>query len=196
MATPNQIEANRLNAQRSTGPRSVEGKDTSRWNALKHGIDAQSLILPGEDPDQLAALAERYHQQFHPASATEELLVRSLVLSDWRQQRYARIEAKFIEISIDPALDFESAVAMLFTDKSSPLRLVFQRQQTAYREWTNSLKELQRIQKERKAQEEIEKAKPRAEEPITRPDPPEAAEEQPAPSQPQPSEEPEPAVTG
>ena len=176
--SPNQIEANRLNAQRSTGPRSVEGKDTSKWNALKHGIDAQSLILPGEDPGQLAALAEQYNRQFHPANAVEECLVRSLVLSDWRQRRFARIEAKLIEISVDPALDFESAVALLFSDKSSPLRHVFQRQQAARREWTSSLKELERLQKERKKEEEREEEKAAAGQPTARPNPPAASDQQ------------------
>ena len=49
MATPAQLAANRANAQRSTGPRSVEGKSVSRFNALKHGVDAASIALPGED---------------------------------------------------------------------------------------------------------------------------------------------------
>jgi hypothetical protein len=50
MATPAQIAANRANAQKSTGPRTAEGKAASRLNALKHGLDAESLIIPGEDP--------------------------------------------------------------------------------------------------------------------------------------------------
>src|ERR1035437_7669571 len=57
MATPAQITANRANAQKSTGPRSVEGKSASRFNALKHGIDAASIVIPGEDPADYAALA-------------------------------------------------------------------------------------------------------------------------------------------
>jgi len=56
MATPTQIEANRLNAQKSTGPRSAEGKAAVRFNALKYGVDAESLILPGEDQAQLEEL--------------------------------------------------------------------------------------------------------------------------------------------
>ena len=50
MATIQQIEANRLNAQKSTGPRSVEGKAVSCFNATKTGIDAKSQIIRGEDP--------------------------------------------------------------------------------------------------------------------------------------------------
>ena len=54
MSSRKQIEANRLNAQKSTGPRSVEGKAAIRFNALKTGIDAKSQVIPGEDPAALA----------------------------------------------------------------------------------------------------------------------------------------------
>jgi hypothetical protein len=46
MATPKQNQANRQNAQRSTGPRSAEGKAASRFNALKTGIDAKAQGTP------------------------------------------------------------------------------------------------------------------------------------------------------
>src|ERR1017187_3289081 len=58
MSTLRQIEANRRNAQQSTGPTSVTGKATSSMNALKTGIHAKSLVLPSEDLadlDQLIA---------------------------------------------------------------------------------------------------------------------------------------------
>lgn len=117
MSTPSQIEANRLNALKSTGPRSAEGKETSRFNALKNGIEAESLVLPGEDPARLAALSRNYLVQFLPVGPVEERLVRSLTLSDWYQERFARIEAKIVALSIDPALDYETAVAMLYAGK-------------------------------------------------------------------------------
>ena len=45
------VAANRINASRSTGPKTVEGKERSRRNALKHGLAAQMLDAPGLDPD-------------------------------------------------------------------------------------------------------------------------------------------------
>ena len=55
MATAAQIEANLLNAQKSTGPRTDEGKARARLNALKHGMSARTFIPvpPHEDPKQL-----------------------------------------------------------------------------------------------------------------------------------------------
>ncbi len=51
MATAAQIEANRLNAQKSTGPKTVGGKTRARFNALKHGMTARTImpVLPQED---------------------------------------------------------------------------------------------------------------------------------------------------
>jgi hypothetical protein len=49
LATERQIAANRLNAQRSTGPRTEAGKANSRRNALKHGLTAEKMLLEYED---------------------------------------------------------------------------------------------------------------------------------------------------
>ena len=48
MATTRQIEANRANSRKSTGPRTDEGKAAVRLNALKHGLSADCVIIPGE----------------------------------------------------------------------------------------------------------------------------------------------------
>src|SRR5215470_4745187 len=94
MSTPSQITANRLNAQHSTGPSSVEGKAVTRFNAMKHGIDAASLVIPGEDPSELAQLAEDFHKEYQPEGALESVLVQTLVRSEWSRRRYFRIEAQ------------------------------------------------------------------------------------------------------
>ena len=49
MASQKQIEANRRNAQRSTGPASELGKAVAKFNALKHGMTADTAVLPYED---------------------------------------------------------------------------------------------------------------------------------------------------
>jgi hypothetical protein len=102
MATPAQIQANRRNARLSTGPRSVEGKAASRFNALKSGIQAKSQVIPGEDPAELEELAAGYHREFHPATPLERFLVDSLVNSEWQLRRYHTIEARLWEHSITP----------------------------------------------------------------------------------------------
>src|SRR4029079_7131658 len=68
MSTLRQIEANRRNAQKSTGPTSVTGKAASSMNALKSGIHAKSLVLPSEKLADLEQLIDAYYQRHLPDS--------------------------------------------------------------------------------------------------------------------------------
>ena len=100
MATLKQIEANRLNSQKSTGPRSVEGKAAVRFNALKTGIDAQSQVIPGEDPAALQLLAAEYHGRYQPATPEVRALVDILVTAEWLQRRFRTLEAQLWQYNI------------------------------------------------------------------------------------------------
>ena len=55
MTTLKQFEANRLNALKSTGPRTEEGKRRSRCNAIRHGLTAETVIVGLEDPEDYGA---------------------------------------------------------------------------------------------------------------------------------------------
>jgi hypothetical protein len=93
MATPAQIAANRLNAQKSTGP-STAGITVTCFNALKSGIDAKSQVIPGEDSAELEALAENYRTQFQPISPVEVALLDTLITADWELRRLRKIQPK------------------------------------------------------------------------------------------------------
>jgi hypothetical protein len=101
MPTQSQIDANRRNAQHSTGPRTAEGKAASIMNALKTGIDAQSSIIPGEDAAALAALTERFHRDCQPQSEIESILVDDIVRDTWLLGRLARIDAQLLVYKIE-----------------------------------------------------------------------------------------------
>ena len=96
MATLKQIEANRCNAQHSTGPRTAQGKAISRMNALKSGIDARNEAATGEDPAALAALAEEYDREFQPLGVVERFLVDILIKDDWFMRRYRFLSADLV----------------------------------------------------------------------------------------------------
>ena len=96
MATPAQITANRANAQLSTGPISAAGKAASSRNALKLGIHAKSLVIPGEDPGELEELTEAYERDLVPIGAVETALVETIVRSAWFMRRVSRIEAEVV----------------------------------------------------------------------------------------------------
>jgi len=103
MSTLHQIEANRRNAQLSTGPRTPEGKAVSRCNALKSGINAKAQVIPGEDPAELEAMTQGYHNDWKPATYLERFLVDSLVRADWLLQRLSRLEAELWAHEMDQA---------------------------------------------------------------------------------------------
>ncbi len=93
MATLKQIDANRRNAQRSTGPITPEGKQSSSQNALQSGIYAEKEVLPFEDASQLETLTIDYQTRFHPTTPEARALVDSLIHHEWLLRRLRRAEA-------------------------------------------------------------------------------------------------------
>jgi hypothetical protein len=146
MATPAQIIANRLNAQKSTGPSSPEGKAASRFNALKHSASAKSLVIPGEDQAELAELAASYHEQFQPLGPEEALLLEKIIAADWTQRRMSRLEAEaFNTLIAQQDADVENPLGAAFLqDCQGPkaLQQIFRRREAASREWYRALAEL------------------------------------------------------
>jgi hypothetical protein len=104
MSSQAQINANRLNSLKSTGPTSPEGKAASSLNALKTGIHAASHIICGEDPAALEALTAAFLLQFQPTDPNQLALVDTLIAAEWTQRRLRRIEAELWN-SRDESLD-------------------------------------------------------------------------------------------
>ncbi len=74
MATEKQIAANRNNAQKSTGPKTAEGKTKSSGNALKHGLTSPYALLPGESEEEYACHREELLDELYPDSSIEHYL--------------------------------------------------------------------------------------------------------------------------
>src|SRR5664280_3120023 len=89
--TEKTLAANRLNAKRSTGPRTERGKNTSKFNALMTGLFAKHVVIPlcdGEgSEEQFARLLADLEQEFPPEGPLEELYVEKLAKSVWRFRR-------------------------------------------------------------------------------------------------------------
>src|ERR1035438_5447301 len=88
-----QMNANRENAQKSTGPRTTAGKAASSRNGLKHGLCADKHLLPGEDPEDFLALVHDLLNTFHPVGEGEEKLVLRMAADQWRLDRIFPMEA-------------------------------------------------------------------------------------------------------
>ena len=94
MSSLRQIEANRRNAQKSTGPTSVTGKAASSMNALKTGIYAQSLVLPSENLADLEQLIDEWYQRHNPTTPEARSLVDDLIYGEWIKRRLRAAETQ------------------------------------------------------------------------------------------------------
>jgi hypothetical protein len=96
--SPAQIEASRRNGARSKGPVTAEGKARASRNAFRHGLCAEQLLAPGEDPAAFAALLAELTAEHAPESPSEALLVERLALTAWKLARADRLEARLATI--------------------------------------------------------------------------------------------------
>ncbi|MFH1372760.1 MAG: hypothetical protein ABII79_03070 [bacterium] len=91
-----QLAANRRNARRSTGPRTPEGKERVKWNALKHGLLAESVVVPNrhglEKRNQFESLLAQLHDELNPVGMLEEMQVEKIAVAYWRLRRALRTE--------------------------------------------------------------------------------------------------------
>ncbi len=85
--TKTRAEINRENAQKSTGPKTEEGKAKSSQNRFKHGVYSKQVVAPGEDPAELDELRAKLRDEHQPANTTEEILVDELAQHYWRMRR-------------------------------------------------------------------------------------------------------------
>ena len=92
MASERQLLANRLNAQRSTGPRTFRGKSRSRRNALKHGLTARTIVPGVEDKDDFSNFSARIASSYRVSSALQQELLSRLTGILWRLRRAQVIE--------------------------------------------------------------------------------------------------------
>ena len=92
MASDKQIQANRLNAKKSTGPQSPEGKQRVAQNRTKHGLAGGHVVLPGEDQSAFDDLLATLIDNWQPHSETEAFLVDTMAFNQWRLIRIGRME--------------------------------------------------------------------------------------------------------
>jgi len=100
-ASVKRLAANRANAQKSTGPRTEEGKAASSKNALRHGLTAKSVVLNVEDTAEYEAFRATIIHSFAPAPGVEQRLAEELTDALWRLKRAQRIEAAAFDHYLD-----------------------------------------------------------------------------------------------
>jgi hypothetical protein len=158
MATLKQFEANRRNSQHSTGPKSPEGKAAVRMNALRHGLRARSVVLPGENPEEFSQLCDDLEVEWHPQSRTEQFYLEQMAVSQWKLTRMEVVEVNIFK-------DTDASTKQL-----PMLDRLWQAECRLERSYSRAQRELERLQKSRRSPD------PAPEEPAAAP----AAEPQPA----------------
>jgi hypothetical protein len=106
MTSFRQIEANRRNARKSTGPITEEGKQRSRSNAVRHGLTAETVIGALEDAEDYKAFEAAIIADYDAQSAVERELVLRLASLLWRLRRATTMETSLFEIQADYLREF------------------------------------------------------------------------------------------
>jgi len=109
MTSFRQIEANRRNARKSTGPVTEEGKQHSRCNAVRHGLTAETVIGALEDAEDYKAFEATVIADYDAQSAVERELVLRLANLLWRLRRATTMETGLFEIQADHPREFKQA---------------------------------------------------------------------------------------
>ena len=105
MTSPAKVAAAIQNAQKSTGPKTEEGKRRSRMNALKHGLTAKTVLLPEEDPAEFQQLLVGWFDSIRPQDKLEASLVERGAYSIWQLDRANRSEAAQLWLKADRHAD-------------------------------------------------------------------------------------------
>ena len=151
MSSDLQIEANRRNAQRSTGPRTADGKARVASNALKHALTGKQVVLPNENPEDFDAFRVGMLSELNPQGGLEEALAEKIIVDLWRLRRIPVLEAAtYVRGSLmnpdlaekDPLL---GATYSLGNCRETFANL-WRHEAALSRSWSKTLHELQRLQ--------------------------------------------------
>jgi len=139
-----QIEANRENGKKG-GVKTDEGKLVSRYNALKHGLLSQEVLLNNENAMELETLGKQLRAELAPASILEVVLVDRITANTWRLRRVMQIEREMMEDDKDNEKTLGRAMSSDFSYKDTYGKLI-RYEASIERGIYKALHELQRLQ--------------------------------------------------
>lgn len=93
-----QLEANRMNALKSTGPKTLDGKEKSSQNAIKYGFTSKKFIIPDEEKAEFDDYLQKMIDILKPNTILTEEMVLNICLAFWKSRRYANLESLVFKI--------------------------------------------------------------------------------------------------
>ncbi|MFN7921655.1 MAG: hypothetical protein U0Q16_16260 [Bryobacteraceae bacterium] len=114
MITDRKLEANRANAQHSTGPRTSEGKAISSQNATTHGLFSATFVVTPQDRDEFDIFLELQREELRPQGINEQLIFSNLVQAAWKIEANRRLEAQALAEQNEANLDKYAKYAARF----------------------------------------------------------------------------------
>jgi hypothetical protein len=171
MISDKQLQANRNNAQKSTGPKTVEGRNRSRMNALRHGLTGQVTTMTEEERAAHEQFSQALIRALAPEGAMETQLAQRIATDSWRLNRASAIEDNLFALGLHQnagqlcpdheQVDAALTTARVFTQEPHQLQLLTlyeQRLNRALQQNLALLKSLQAARKAQRAEEMIEAA--------------------------------------
>ena len=145
MTSEKQIEANRKNAKKSTGPITQEGKKAVSKNSLKHGLTSQSLMHPGvENIKEFQEYTRKIYECFSPRDDLEIFFVNRAISCMWRLKRIINIEEAIFNNDIDP--EKENVVDQIFTYLKDKMLLINKYEKSLENSLFKTLREIKKLQ--------------------------------------------------
>jgi hypothetical protein len=134
MSSIKQIEANRRNALKSTGPATLEGKERSRCNAVRHGLTAETVVGAFEDEADYESFQATVMSDYDPESAVERELVLRLASVLWRLRRASGIETALFDRIFSAKTDIAEGFLYLSALPTFPLDRLSRYEHTLWRQ--------------------------------------------------------------
>ena len=166
MISAKQLQANRNNAQKSTGPKTQEGRSRSRMNALRHGLTGQVTTMTDEDRAAHEQFSQALIKSLAPEGAMETQLAQRIATDSWRLNRASAIEDNLFALGLHQnagqicpdhdQVDAALTSARVFTEESHQLQILTLYEQRLNRGLQKNLALLQSLQAARKAQRAAE----------------------------------------
>ena len=172
MSTQAQIDANRRNAQQSTGPRTPEGKSIAAMNSCQHGLRSADPVGPGEDPAVYRAFALELIAELNPIGMQQRLIAERLAQMHWKLQRIPAVEGATLQYgkvrlqeessrrNLRPPLGI-TAAQLIACDMDTMLKLQ-NYELRLQRAIAQAMRELKQLQAEAAAEREAEEETPPA----------------------------------